>query len=215
MGFRPPGVLGRAHPRGLYLDSKPVPPPIPGTHYVLTQSAGVLVPGTTDTGNHGAYASFLQTPFVFPFPISFYGQTFVSGSIGCNGSLQFLSASTHFGAFPDSSYNYGIVGFLRNELADGPGEGIFYTVSGAAPSRVLHLQWITEEGFGGTIIFEMRFFEGDNSFEIYYGAGTSGAGGIIGIQKDTGSDFVVYGINAPQAQVMPANGQKLVFSWVP
>lgn len=190
----------------------------PGTHYVLTQSTGILIPGTIDTGNHGAYSSFLQTHFDFPFPIKFYGQTFTSGSIGCYGVLQFLSSSTSSpSSFPHSKYNYAIVGFLRNESADGDGQGIFYSVSGVAPSRVLHLQWNTTEGFGGRIVFEIRFYEGNDSFEIYYApsASRSEQGGIIGIQKDIGSQFVVYGVNYAQSQVLPPSNQKLRFSWVP
>jgi len=63
----------------------------PGNQYVIAQIGGSIVPGTTDTGNHGD-----DTVVTIPLPFSYtlYDQTFTSINLSSNGNATKVSPSS-------------------------------------------------------------------------------------------------------------------------
>lgn len=188
------------------------------TRYNMQRITSAIVLGGVDTGCHAAYSSFAQTPVAFPFPVGFYGQLFNAGSVGPNCSLQFTSTSNSSDPkLPNPLFNGAIIGFFRNEYTDDipGGLGVFAQTTGVAPNRAFHLQWKSKEGFGGSCIVEMRFFEGTSDFEIHYGSGDSTQGAYIGIQKGTGQKIMIFGSSAAQVTPLLTPGDALQFKWLP
>jgi len=79
----------------------------PQDHYALTQIGGSIVPGTTDTGNHGDDA---VTTIGLPFSYSLYDQTYTSINISSNGNAQFTTSDLSFSnvCLPWLTHNYTI-----------------------------------------------------------------------------------------------------------
>ena len=65
----------------------------PQNHYAIAQIGGSIVPGTTDTGNHGDDQT---TTVPLPFSYSLYDQTFNSITVSSNGNAQFTTTDTAF-----------------------------------------------------------------------------------------------------------------------
>jgi deoxycytidylate deaminase len=133
----------------------PTPTPPPCNNYVTTTSTGTMVPGIIDTGNH---CDDCTTPFSLPFPVRLYGttyQTFDRVEVSSNGNLQFTGASINATAFcplPQSVWLAAILPFqgdLNTDAANPEcsafdrGCGVFTTVAGTAPNRVLYIEWRT------------------------------------------------------------------------
>jgi hypothetical protein len=141
--------------------------------YAITQSTGAVVPGTVDTGNHCDDCTTLIT---LPFPFRLYDQTFTQARVSSNGNLQFVGMNADFSStcLPNSGFNYTIFAFW-NDLytADSAaGQGIFTSVSGAAPNRIFNIEWRTRFccDFGPPIFdFEIRLYENSTRFDIVYG----------------------------------------------
>src|SRR5206468_5855302 len=67
----------------------PTASPLPCNTYTTTTGTGTIVPGTADTANHCDDCSI---SIAFPFPVTVYGQTFTSGRVGSNGSLDLIGS---------------------------------------------------------------------------------------------------------------------------
>ena len=65
----------------------------PANHYDIAQIGGSIVPGSTDTGNHGDDQT---TTVPLPFSYSLYDQTFNSITVSSNGNAQFTTADATF-----------------------------------------------------------------------------------------------------------------------
>src|SRR5436190_13056110 len=93
-------------------------------NYVISNSTGAIVPGTTDIGNHTDDGNTLVT---LPFPVTLYGNTYTTANAGSNGFLSFGAFSNFFysGCLPNSSFNYTIFPFETDQITAAVGKGIF------------------------------------------------------------------------------------------
>ncbi len=66
--------------------STPTPFPTICANYSYTQTTGVIVPGTTDIGNH---CDDCETSVNLPFPVQIYDQSFTNAYITSNGTMEF------------------------------------------------------------------------------------------------------------------------------
>jgi len=176
------------------LECIPTPPPVTCDTYITSTSTGKIVPGITDTGNH---CDDCTTPISLPFPINFYGQFFINAQISSNGNLQFGGDSGSFSAFcplPDFDLDGAVILFQNDLITDQvsdcsifPGGcGVFTSVTGSAPDRVVNIEWRAAYLDGsGTANFEVQFFESDPSFfNIIYGStADNGANEESGVQQ--------------------------------
>ena len=181
--------------------------------YQVSQSLGVgMTPGTTKLSGFTCAEPSLPNedcvaPVALPFPYAFYGQTFTAANVSTNGVLQFASADTDAGqsllCFPLSQFNYAILPHWTDMQTNGAGEGIFTSVTGAPGSRVFNIEWRGSYSFlpPGTLNFEVRLYEGQQRFDIVYGAvagsGMSAPGGgiqspAVGAQQGTGGRYTAF-----------------------
>ncbi len=152
----------------------------------ITQSAAIIVPGTTDIGNHG---DDQVTTVALPFPFTFYGQTFTSVNLSSNGNAQFVTTDTDFTnqCLPWSSHDYTIYPYWDDLYLVNSGFGIFTSVSGTAPNRIFNIEWRAQYYPGSGIAnFELRLYEGQAShFDVIYGTVTGGnTSATAGMQGD-------------------------------
>ena len=70
---------------------------MPGGRYRIIEATGTVVPGGGDTGNH---CDDCYTPFVFPFPVRLYENTYTQAQIGSNGVLVFGTPPIQFTDVP-------------------------------------------------------------------------------------------------------------------
>src|SRR5438094_4678942 len=104
--------------------------------YTITTTAGTVVPGTLDTGNH---CDDCTTNIAFPFPVTFYDETFTAANLSSNGNLQFTSNDSEFSndCLPAVALN-DLLAPYWDDLYTGDiatGQGIFTSVPGTAPNR--------------------------------------------------------------------------------
>ena len=109
----------------------------------ITQIGGSIVPGSTDTGNHG---DDQVTNVPLPFPYTLVGQTFNSINVSSNGNAQFNTSDTGFTnvCLPWSGHDYTIFPYWDDQRTDVVGgTGIFTSISGTAPNRIFNIEWRT------------------------------------------------------------------------
>src|SRR6516225_6528938 len=167
----------------------------PQNHYTITSITQAIVPGTVDTGNH---CDDCTTTISLPFPYTLYDQTFTSANVDSNGTLQFgsnLSVFTNTCLPSTSGRTYIVYPYwddLRTDQANcDPGPcGIFTTVEGTPPNRILDIEWRAEYFPGtGNANFEVRLYEGQSRFDVIYGTVTNGnSSATAGVQKVTDFD---------------------------
>src|SRR6266478_3447017 len=153
------------------------------TTYTTTTGTGPIVPGDTDTGSH---CDDCTVPITFPFPLSFYGNSYTDANISSNGNLQFtetigylahgcnplpvsfVTGPVIFGYWDDLMTNTG----LTNCTTWANGCGVFTATTGTAPNRTFYIEWHAVHYFDGPAAdFEMVFYENNpNLFDIIYGA---------------------------------------------
>jgi Beta-propeller repeat len=155
--------------------------------YVTSSDTGTIVPGTVDIGNH---CDNCLTAVSFPFLVQFYGSTISQAYVNSNGSLQLTGGMTRFGTFcplPDRCLNAAILVYQDDLRTDGPGDGVFTSVSGTAPNRIFNIEWRTTYfGRPGRANFEVRFYESQTFFEMVYGVSNeNGALASSGVQQGT------------------------------
>jgi uncharacterized delta-60 repeat protein len=155
--------------------------------HITTTGPGTIVPGTADIGNH---CDNCLTLINFPFPVQFYDSTINQAYVNSNGSLQFTADMARFRTscpLPDNCLDAAIFVYQDDLRTDGPGNGVFTSISGIAPNRVFNIEWRTSYfGRTGTANFELRFYENQASFDMVYGANTeNGASAESGVQQNT------------------------------
>src|SRR5205823_12194377 len=95
--------------------------------YTIAQIGGSIVPGTTDTGNHGD-----DTVVTIPLPFSYtlYDQTFTSINLSSNGNAQFVTTDTTFTnvCLPWAAHNYTIFPYWDDLYLVNSGFGIFTSI---------------------------------------------------------------------------------------
>jgi len=162
----------------------------PSDHYTISQITQAIVPGTTDTGNHGD-----DTVVTIPLPFSYtlYDQTFTSINLSSNGNAQFTTTDTTFTnqCLPWTAHNYSIYPYWDDLYLVNSGFGIFTSVSGSSPNRILNIEWRAQYFPGsGNANLELRLYEGQTRFDVIYGTVTNGnTSATAGVQKnDTAFD---------------------------
>ncbi len=153
--------------------------------FSLTPSSGaVLVPGTTDIGNH---CDDCTTPLTLPFPVTLYGSAYTAARVSSNGTLQFTTDDATYSndCLPQAgSIGVAICPQWDDLRTDGSGEGIFTSVSGTAPNRVFNIEWRASYYSGGGLAnFQVRLFEDNSRFEVVFARlDQGGAGATVGVQ---------------------------------
>jgi len=184
--------------------------------YVTSSGTGTIMPGIIDTGNH---CDNCLTQITFPFPVSFYNSTFNQAYVSSNGNLQFAGNAPYLGTscpLPNNCVNAAIFAYQTDLRTDDPNDGIFTSVTGAAPNRVFNIEWRTTYfDRTGTANFELRFYENQTTFDVVYGANTdSGASEASGVQlSGMGGpcDATTFSCQAP----MLTNRLKVTYAVVP
>lgn len=182
--------------------------------YAVTETTGTIVPGTGDVGNH---CDNCVTTLPLPFAYRLYDLTFTTTRVSDNGTLQFLSSNPSGSntALPNSGFQYTIYPYWDNLDTIVTGTGIFTSVSGVAPNRILNVEWRARElntVSSPTANFEVRLFEGQSRFDLIYGStGSQGGGATIGVQRDAFSQATQYSFNQPTA----TSGKQLIFTLAP
>jgi N-acetylneuraminic acid mutarotase len=154
-------------------------------NYVINSIGSGIVPGTTDTGNHG---DDTVTTVALPFPYTLYDQTFTSINLSSNGNAQFTTTDTTFTnqCLPWLTHNYTIYPYWDDLYLVNSGFGIFTSISGTAPNRVFNIEWRAQYFPGsGSANFELRLYEGRSRFDVIYGTVTNGnTSATAGVQRD-------------------------------
>ena len=167
---------------------EPTPTPCPGDQYTITPGTNAIVPGEFDIGNH---CDDCYTEFDLPFSFRLYDNTFSSVNISSNGHLDFVSASETDGVatvclpappVPGGSFDYTIFALWQDLLTDTepgcagfPGGtcGIFASLTGSAPNRILNIEWraVLFDDPTQPENFEVRLYESDpqKKFEVITG----------------------------------------------
>jgi hypothetical protein len=166
------------------------------TGFQITSSTGAaIVPGTTDSGNHNDDG---QTSLTLPFGVSMYGTTYNTAQVCSNGNLQFTLAGSYPAAYsneclsgpPTQVTGVAMFPYWDDLMTNvGTGSGIYTSVSGTAPNRVLNVEWraVYFANQGSTLNFEVRLFEDNSHFEFIYGAvPDAGASATVGVQNASG-----------------------------
>jgi hypothetical protein len=153
----------------------------------LSSSTGAtLVPGVTDVGNHGDDTA---TNMVLPFPVTLYGTSYSSAAVSSNGNMQFTAANAAYtnSCLPGAGMGVMLAPYWDDLRTDAPGSGIFTSVSGTAPNRILNVEWrSTYFSGGGALNFQIRLYEDGSQVQfIYASAANAGASATIGIQHPT------------------------------
>jgi hypothetical protein len=167
----------------------------PQNHYDIQQIGGSIVPGTTDTGNHG---DDQVTTISLPFSYSLYDQTFTAINLSSNGNAQFTTTDTAFSnqCLPWTTHDYTVLPYWDDQRTDTnsgcsvfPGGtcGIFTSVTGSAPNRIFNIEWRTVYYASPTTTanYEVRLYEGQSRFDVIYGAVSSGnTSATAGVQQN-------------------------------
>jgi 6-phosphogluconolactonase (cycloisomerase 2 family) len=193
------------------------------TTYTYTTSAGAIVPGTTDTGNHVDDGS---TVIMLPFPYRVYDTEFTNVAVGSNGHLTFGTVNNAFDVtcLPVTAATYAIGPYWTDQCTgactgvSGAGLGIFTSVSGAAPNRIFNIEWRTAYfnsggGAGVPLNYEVRLYERQASFDVIYGTVNQFTPPAprklsTGLQKDT-AEFTLQGCDVTGGQAPPVSSGQL------
>jgi hypothetical protein len=165
--------------------ASPTPTPTPTPCGSITQIGGVIVPGTTDIGNH---CDDCVTTVLLPFPFTLYDQTFTAVNLSSNGNAQFTTMDPGYSGqcLPWIDHNYTIFPYWEDLYLVNSGYGIYTSISGTAPNRIFNIEWRAQYFPGiGTANFELRLYEGQARFDVIYGTVTNGnLTATAGVQRD-------------------------------
>ncbi|MGA7729814.1 MAG: S-layer homology domain-containing protein [Chloroflexia bacterium] len=165
-------------------------------NYSVAASTGAtIVPGTTMLA--GTNCDDCSVAFALPFPFNFYGTSFNSVNVISNGSLQFSSTNTDFtnACEPYAAHNNVIHAYWDDILLTTAGDGVYTSVSGSAPNRIVNIEWrgcyYSGGSCGGPVNVEARLYEGSGQIDVIYAvAGNGNASATGGVQRGTGSLFL-------------------------
>jgi hypothetical protein len=164
--------------------------------YVINPIEDSCVPGETDIGNHG---DDTVTTVALPFPYTLYDRTFNSINLSSNGNAQFTTtdnAGTNV-CLPWLSHNFTIFPYWDDQRTDAnpgcsayPGGtcGIYTSVSGIAPHRILNIEWraVYNNNTSQHANHELRLYEGGQPrFDVIYCTVDQGnTSATAGVQRD-------------------------------
>ena len=181
-----------------------------------------MIPGTTRIDGVGC--DDCTTPVTMPFPVSIYGTSFTSGTVGSNGILAFGTAGNAFAGscLPVAIATNQLMPFYRDQRTDCTGGcGIFTATTGSTPNRVFTVEYKTiyfgEASTTPTLDYEVNFYEsGATAFDYTYGLinATTQTARItsIGVQNNA-TLFRQFACDATGQTPPVTTGQRL--SWTP
>ncbi|HVG38554.1 MAG TPA: DUF4876 domain-containing protein, partial [Pyrinomonadaceae bacterium] len=158
-----------------------------------TSNGAAIVPGTTPVTNFACgpvAGDDCVATINLPFAYTFYTNSYTQANISSNGNLQFASASADYGqnevCFPLTLFGYSILPHFADLSIGNPGEGVFTSLSGAAPNRIFNIEWRASSigKAAASLNFELRLYEGQTRFDIIYGTVPgNGAAATVGVQR--------------------------------
>jgi len=181
----------------------------PGDQYVINQTGGSCVLGTTDIGNHG---DNVVTTIPLPFSFMLYDMSFTSVSLSSNGNAQFTTTDIDPNnvCLPWTTHNYTIFPYWDDLRTDNntppwagctgyPGGtcGIYVSVSGSAPNRIFNIEWraVYFNNTDQRANFCLALYEGQTRFDVHYGqVGQGNTSATAGVQKNN-TTFTQYFCN--------------------
>jgi hypothetical protein len=170
----------------------------PPANYVITTGTGTIVTGTTDTGNH---CDDCATPVTLPFPVSLYGISYTTANVESDGNFQFTTSNGIYvnTCLPADPTQFGPTIFTDwyDQNTACTGTGIYYTVTGTAPNRVLYYEYRDGDYPSCTLRdYELVFYENaPNAFSLIYSNTNGGNPGVVGVQNADGTMFTQYECN--------------------
>jgi hypothetical protein len=191
--------------------------------YAYATATGTIVAGTTDTGNH---CDDCLTSITLPFSYSLYDQTFTSAQVSSNGQLDFGTGDSAFSntCLPDTVATYAIFPHWDDlNTSTGlsgctnypSGCGVFTSVSGTAPNRILNIDWhaVYYSNNAQLAHFEVRLYEGQKHFDLIYGqVDQTGTSATVGVERNNGdSNYTQFECNTGGL----TNGLMLTFTQPP
>ncbi|HST05215.1 MAG TPA: hypothetical protein VLQ48_10830, partial [Chloroflexia bacterium] len=166
--------------------SGPTPTPLPVCNYNINPgTGGVIVPGTFQVER--SQCTDCTVHIDIPFVYSLYDQQFTVIHAGNNGTVQFPTASgINNGCIPLAGLVYTFAPYLEDLDTTSVGDGIFTSVSGTQPNRILNIEWRAHAvASGAPVHFEVRIYEGQQKFQVIYDQVDTGSTQTsIGIQRD-------------------------------
>jgi N-acetylneuraminic acid mutarotase len=153
----------------------------------------------TDTGNHCDDCATLVT---LPFPVSLYGVAYTTANVESDGNFQFTTSNGIYvnTCLPANPAQFGPTIFpdWYDQNTACTGTGIYSTVTGTAPNRVLYYEY-RDGDFPSCAArdYELVFYENNpNAFSIIYAANVNGGNpGTVGVQNADGTLFTQYECN--------------------
>jgi hypothetical protein len=135
-----------------------------------------------------------------PFRAKLYNRNYSRVIVGSNGTIGVVANGnpSRPACLPDSQFNYAILPFWDDLTTGGTGNGIFTSVSGRAPNRIFNIEWRARRiSDGASVNFEARLYESSTRVQFIYNLPPTGnTDATIGLQKDTGSQFLQYQCDA-------------------
>src|SRR5215475_8600128 len=167
-----------------------------GVNYITnTQTGQTIVPGVTDAGNH---CDDCATPVTFPFPVSVYGDSYTSGYVSSNGSLQLTTSNGGFSSgctsLPINGLDRALIPYQDDLRTDETNDGIFTAVTGSPPNRQFVIEWrATYFQRAGTANFEVILPESSGTLSVIYGqTADNGSQETSGIQSGDNGPFTQF-----------------------
>lgn len=171
-------------------------------------------------GNVQTYDDWYSTLSSLPFQIQFYGQSFSGLQVHTNGFITFSSAIPTASqvrdntALPAQGLPNNLVALFWDDLEVGPGSEINYLVTGAAPNRVLTIEFLGLNPWSltGSVSGQIRIYEpvgGANSrIDLIYGLASSwtNMACTIGIENSAGTSAVTPVVGSPNISSRPSTG---------
>ena len=143
-------ALGESQPLTLSGNAQ-VPDPTCTPSYTFALGGTPFVSGVTDIGNH---CDNCGTAITLPFPVSLYGQTFMTATAGSNGQLTFGTPYDDSGVncspFGNTVATYVMAPYWADQCTSNCGNtactgcGIFTTTVGTAPDRIFYVEFRTQ-----------------------------------------------------------------------
>ncbi len=178
-------------------------------------------PGTVFVGT-GTDSNF---PITLPFTFTFFGNSFVSGSVGSDGWMAFGGTRSYNNVnLPTTLGGAALYPFWDNLGYVDANAGIYYRTDGAAPNRIYTVEWYKASHFspvaGQDVTFQIQLFEGSNLIRFKYldvvfgGSQTSydyGASATVGLEDVVSSPRPQTLISFNQASL--SDGQCIQFAF--